>query len=92
MNTLAYADIAESETSMTSSIFSTMQQMSISFGITCAGLATEVFMPAGLQLSRGQTIHGIHKSFIALGVFTLGSTIIFSKLESADGDNVIRQC
>jgi len=91
MNTLAYADIAEGETSMASSIFSTMQQISISFGITCAGLATEVFIPAGLRLGRGEMIHGIHESFIALGVFTFGSAIIFSKLESVDGDNVIRQ-
>ena len=91
MNTLAYADIGEGETSMASSIFSTMQQMSISFGITCAGLATEVFIPAGLQLSRGQMIHGIQESFIVLGGLTLASATIFSQLQSADGDNVIGQ-
>jgi len=88
MNTLAYADIAEAETSMASSIFGAMQQMSISFGISCAGLATEVFVPAGLRLSRGEMIHGIRESFIALGAFTLGSTSIFTKLENTDGDNV----
>jgi len=91
MNTLAYADIAEGDTSMASSIFSTLQQMSISFGITCAGLATELFIPAGLQLGRGEMIHGIHESLIVLGAFTFASTAIFSKLESADGDSVIRQ-
>jgi MFS family permease len=91
VNTLAYADIAEGDTSMASSIFSTMQQMSISFGMTCAGLATEVFIPAGLQLGRGEMIHGIHESFIVLGAFTLASTAIFSRLERADGESVIRQ-
>ena len=91
MNTLAYADIAEGETSMASSIFSTMQQMSISFGISCAGLATEVFVPTGLPLGRGEMIHGIQESFIVLGAFTLASTTIFSKLESADGEGVIRK-
>jgi EmrB/QacA subfamily drug resistance transporter len=91
MNTLAYADIAERETSMASSIFSTMQQMSISFGITCAGLATEVFIPAGLPLGRGEMIHGIQESFVVLGAFTLASTTIFRKLESADGESVIRR-
>jgi EmrB/QacA subfamily drug resistance transporter len=90
MNTHAYADIAEGEASMASSIFSTMQQMSISFGITCAGLATEVFIPAGLRFSRGEMIHGIQESFIFLGAFTLASTTIFSKLESADGESVMR--
>jgi EmrB/QacA subfamily drug resistance transporter len=91
MNTLAYADIAKGETSMASSIFSTMQQMSISFGVTCAALATEVFIPAGHRLSRGQMIHGIQGSFIVLGGFTLVSATIFSQLERADGDSVIRQ-
>jgi EmrB/QacA subfamily drug resistance transporter len=90
MNTLAYADIAEGEASMASSIFSTMQQMSISFGITCAGLATEVFIPAGLRFSRGDMIHGIQESFMVLGAFTLASATIFSKLESADGESVMR--
>ena len=89
MNTLAYADITEGDTSMASSIFSTMQQMSISFGITCAGLATQLFIPAGLQLGRGEMIHGIQESFIVLGAFTLASTAIFRKLESVDGDSVI---
>jgi hypothetical protein len=51
----------------------------------------EVFIPAGLQLARSEMIHGIHESFIALGAFTLASTIIFSKLESADGDSIIRR-
>jgi hypothetical protein len=73
---------------MASSIFGTMQQMSISFGTTCAGLATEVFMPAGLRFSRGQMIHGIQESFIALGACTLGSASVFTKLENTDGDNV----
>src|ERR1700733_8844757 len=40
MNTLVYADIAEDQASNASSIASTMQQMSISFGVAAAGLAT----------------------------------------------------
>jgi hypothetical protein len=40
MNTLVYADITEGDASDASSIASTMQQMSISFGVTAAGLAT----------------------------------------------------
>jgi predicted MFS family arabinose efflux permease len=67
MNTLVYADIAEGETSIASSIFSTLQQISISFGITCAGLAAELFILARLQLDRGEVIHGIHETFIAVG-------------------------
>src|SRR6202522_1092754 len=40
MNTLVYADITEDDTSRASSIASTMQQMSISFGVATAGLTT----------------------------------------------------
>jgi predicted MFS family arabinose efflux permease len=46
MNTLVYADITEEETSSASSIASTMQQMSIGFGVASAGLATALFIPS----------------------------------------------
>jgi predicted MFS family arabinose efflux permease len=44
MNTLVYADIDDEETSAASSIASTVQQMSISFGVAVAGLATAFFI------------------------------------------------
>ena len=45
MNTLVYADISEEQTSNASSIASTVQQMSISFGVAAAGLTTAFFVP-----------------------------------------------
>src|SRR6202171_5458792 len=45
MNTLVYADISDEQTSDASSIASTLQQMSISFGVAAAGLATAFFVP-----------------------------------------------
>src|SRR5208282_3619748 len=45
MNTLVYADVSEAQTSNASSIASTLQQMSISFGVATAGLATAFFVP-----------------------------------------------
>src|SRR6185436_2140343 len=45
MNTLAYADVADAETSSASTIASTMQQMSMSFGVAAASLVTAVFIP-----------------------------------------------
>ena len=47
MNTLVYADIEEKDTSNASSIASTAQQMSISFGVAAAGLTTAAFIPRG---------------------------------------------
>jgi EmrB/QacA subfamily drug resistance transporter len=88
MNTLVYADVSEEETSNASSIASTMQQMSISFGVASAGLATAFFIPDRFHSSPREMIHGIHEAFLMLGGFTILSTIIFRKLQSGDGDNV----
>jgi EmrB/QacA subfamily drug resistance transporter len=90
MNTLVYADVTEEETSSASSIASTMQQMSISFGVATAGLATAFFDPRD-HSNPVEMIHGVHKALIVLGVFTILSTVIFSKLKSSDGQNVSQQ-
>jgi EmrB/QacA subfamily drug resistance transporter len=78
MNTLVYADIDEDKTSGASSIASTIQQMSISFGVAAAGLTTAFFIPDRLGSSPGEMIQGIHEAFLVLGGFTILSTIVFS--------------
>lgn len=90
MNTLVYADVGEADTSSASSIASTMQQMSISFGVASAGLATAFFVPR-VHSNPAEMIHGVHKALLVLGVFTILSTIIFRKLKSGDGQNVSQQ-
>jgi EmrB/QacA subfamily drug resistance transporter len=87
MNTLVYADITEQEASSASSIASTMQQMSISFGVAIAGLVTAFFIPTS-HSNPSEMIRGIHKALMALGVLTIVSTIVFRSLESGDGDDV----
>ena len=84
MNTLVYADITEEQTSNASSIASTMQQMSISFGVAAAGLTTAFFIPKNPAMSS-EMIRGIHEAFLVLGGFTILSTIIFHRLKSGDG-------
>ncbi len=88
MNTLVYADISETQASNASTIASTMQQMAISFGVAIAGLATAFFTPNTLRSNRPIFIRGIHEAFIALGAFTVLSTIVFGSLKSTDGANV----
>jgi EmrB/QacA subfamily drug resistance transporter len=88
MNTLVYADTTEEEASAASSIASTMQQMSISFGVATAGLATAFFLPGVAHPSPAIMIHGIHKALIALGALTILSTIVFRSLKSGDGQTV----
>ena len=87
MNTLVYADTNEQQSSSASSIASTMQQMSISFGVATAGLATAFFVPTGHNQPT-EMIHGIHKALFALGILTMISTIVFRSLKQGDGNAV----
>src|SRR3984885_9980853 len=91
MNTLTYADISEEQTSSASSIASTVQQMSISFGVASAGLATAFFIPARVHTTPGEMIRGIHQALLVLGGFTILSTIIFRKLKRGDGSSVSQE-
>jgi EmrB/QacA subfamily drug resistance transporter len=88
MNTLVYADTTPEQTSSASSIASTTQQMSISFGVAAAGLTTAFFIPGNAGSNPVEVIHGIHEAFVALGILTILSTLVFSGLKAGDGGNV----
>jgi EmrB/QacA subfamily drug resistance transporter len=87
MTTLVFADIAEEDASGASSIASTAQQMSVSFGVATAGLTTAFFLPQ-THSDPAEMIHGIHKALIALGILTILSTSVFLALRTGDGDDV----
>jgi EmrB/QacA subfamily drug resistance transporter len=88
MNTLVYGDVGESDTSMASTIASTVQQMSISFGVAVASLVAALFIPDRSNSDASQLIHGVHQAFIVLGGLTVLSTLVFRELKNNDGDNV----
>ncbi|HTQ96080.1 MAG TPA: DHA2 family efflux MFS transporter permease subunit [Candidatus Acidoferrum sp.] len=88
MNTLVYSDISDDMASSASSIASTMQQMSISFGVATASLVTAFFLPDRYRSDPPQFIRGIHHAFWVLGAMTILSTIVFRELKSTDGDSV----
>jgi EmrB/QacA subfamily drug resistance transporter len=88
MNTLVYADVEEHDASSASSIASTGQQMSISFGVAAAGLATAFFVPGIAYSNPHEMVAGIHKAFLCLGTLTLISTIVFTSLKREDGESV----
>jgi MFS family permease len=88
MNTLVYADVSEADASMASTIASTMQQMSMSFGVAAASLVTAVFIPDRFRSEPGQITHGIHLAFLVLGSLTVVSAAIFRELRTEDGDSV----
>jgi MFS family permease len=88
MNTLVFADVTEEQASSASTIASTMQQMSISFGVATASLATALFVPDRFHTSPQEMIYGIHKAFLVLGGLTILSIIVFRELKDDDGDTV----
>jgi len=90
MNTLAYAEVTDAETSMASTIASTMQQMSTSFAIATASLVTALLLPSRATSYPSEIIKGIHEAFLLLGVTTIASAAIFAGLKRTDGDNVAR--
>lgn len=91
MNTLVYADIAQADASMASTMSSTLQQMSLSFGVATASLAAALFIPDRFHSSQAQLVHGIHLAFIALGVLTILSALVFRALQDDDGSAVSRR-
>jgi hypothetical protein len=91
MNTLVYADTTEEETSAANTIFSTVQQMAISFGVATAGLATAFFIPEHSQSNPALMISGLHKALLSLGVLTMLSTSVFGSLKREDGMVVSQQ-
>jgi MFS family permease len=90
MNTLAYADIGEHETSGASTIASTVQQLAVSFGVATASLAAALFIPDRLRATPPQLLHGIHLALLGLAALTIVSTLVFARLRGEDGAAVSR--
>lgn len=88
MNTLAYADVTEQDTSMTSTILSTVQQMSLSFGVATSSLIAAFFIANHTTLQPSELVSGLHRGFIVLGIITVISAVGFFELKEGDGDNV----
>jgi FtsH-binding integral membrane protein len=85
---VAFADVSPEQTSSASTIASTMQQMSVSFGVATASLAAAFFVPDRFRTSPAEMMHGIHLAFLALGGLTILSALVFRELRNDDGDAV----
>ena len=90
MNTLAYADVDEQQTSGASTIASTVQQLAVSFGVAAASLAAALFISDHTRASAEQMIRGIHLALLSLASLTIVSTVVFWGLRPADGASVSR--
>jgi hypothetical protein len=90
MNSMAYADIAEPDAGMASTIASTLQQMSQSFGLACGSLVTAAFLDGLPQTDAGAVTGALHHAFLALAALTALSSLSFWGLRPDDGESVSR--
>ncbi|NTV11261.1 MAG: multidrug efflux MFS transporter, partial [Zoogloea sp.] len=88
MNSMAYADIDEADAAMASTIASTMQQMSMSFGLACGSLVTAFYLAGLPQTNQAGVSSALHHAFLTLGVLTLVSSLSFWALRRHDGESV----
>ena len=87
---MAYADIKTADSSMASTIASSLQQMSMSFGLAFGSLITAWFLGDLLQSDREAVTNALHHAFLALGALTMISSLSFWTLRAKDGENVSR--
>jgi MFS family permease len=91
MNTLAYADVEGPQTSMASTLASSMQQLSMSFGLAAASLVAGWFLGNVPQTDHALVTSALHHAFLVLAGATFISSLAFWRLRPGDGEAVSRK-
>lgn len=88
MNSLAYADVSNEDLSEATSIISTVQQLGQSFGVATGALGLRFF--SGNYTEHFKiAIPIFHQTFLALGILTLLSAVIYLQLKPSDGHQML---
>jgi EmrB/QacA subfamily drug resistance transporter len=90
MNTLAYSDVEGPDTSMASTMASSMQQLAQSFGLATGSLVAGWFLAGLPQTDRVLVTDALHHAFLTLAAITIVSSTTFWKLRRNDGEAVSR--
>ena len=90
MNSMAYADIEPRDSSMASTMASSLQQMSMSFGLAAGTLITGWYLGGQPQSDHAAIIDALHHAFLTLGALTIVSSLTFWGLRRRDGESVSR--
>jgi EmrB/QacA subfamily drug resistance transporter len=90
MSTLVYADVSGPQTSGASTIAATGQQLAMSFGVAGAALIAALFVPPEMHSHPDAIIHGAQQAFLALGLLTILSSVVFLELRADDGAGMSR--
>lgn len=89
MNSLAYAEVSTDDLSSATTIISTMQQFSQSFGVAVTALLLHLF--SNSQAEFLLTLSAFHQTFLALGIFTFFSVFVFIRLNANDGHQMLNE-
>lgn len=90
MNSMAYADIDTPDSSMASTIASSLQQMSMSFGLACGSLIAGWYLGDLPQTDHVAVTTALHHAFLTLAGLTILSSLSFWSLRPGDGESVSR--
>ena len=90
MNSMAYADIESKDSSMASTMASSLQQLSMSFGLACGSMITAWYLGDLPQTERIFVTDALHHAFLTLGGLTILSSLSFWTLRANDGESVSR--
>jgi EmrB/QacA subfamily drug resistance transporter len=88
MNTLAYSDIEPRDSSMASTIASSFQQLSMSFGLAAGTLVTAWFLGRVPQTNQAMVTVALHHGFQFLALMTMLSSLAFWRLRRGDGESI----
>ncbi|NDU86325.1 MAG: MFS transporter [Ferrovum sp.] len=88
MNAMAYADVAENQSSMASTLASSFQQLSMSFGLACGSLVAGWYLGGLPQSDHLAVTHALHEAFLTLGITTGLSSLTFWTLRASDGESM----
>jgi MFS family permease len=90
VNSMAYADIEADDSSMASTIASTLQQIALSFGLACGSLIAAWYLGDVPQTDQRAVTSALHHAFLTLGCLTILSSLSFWTLRHSDGESVSR--
>jgi EmrB/QacA subfamily drug resistance transporter len=88
MNSLAYADIDDADSSMASTISSSFQQLSMSFGLAAGSIVAAWYLGKVPQTDQLMVTDALHHAFYALSAITILSSLTFWRLRSKDGESI----
>ena len=88
MNSITLADLPKELTSSGNSLMAVNQQLAISFGIACGAVLVKILRDQNEIIHHNDAL-AFKFTFLILGILTCLSGLIFRRLNSQDGQNLI---